>query len=145
MIQFTVVPSDGEPLDRSAVESGLITAETLLGHVGKSHITIESASSDEMRRLNMAWRRIDRPTDILSQAAVEIDRGEQTVTLEDDGTISFSIAPLGKAPTDIIGQLVVCPPVVAEKAAEYGRSYCDQLTTTITHGVLHLAGYHHAD
>ncbi len=43
----------------------------------------------------------------------------------------------------LIGDLIVCAPIVAREAAEQGKSARDHYAHLTVHGVLHLLGYDH--
>lgn len=48
-------------------------------------------------------------------------------------------------PTDVItfpyGEIVVCAPVAASRAPDFGHSVTDELVLYCIHGLLHLAGH----
>ena len=89
------------------------TAELGIVLVGPSRI----------RALNTKWRHINKVTDVLSFALpMRTIAGYTAVSL---------------------GDLFICPAVVREKAAASGSSLRDQMTWTVVHGLLHLAGYSH--
>ncbi len=53
-------------------------------------------------------------------------------------------APPGMA-TDILGDLLICAPVVDREAAEQGKSQAAHWAHIVIHGLLHLQGYDHID
>ena len=60
--------------------------------------------------------------------------------------LSFPFEPLpGLEDCDLIGDLVICAPVVAREAAEQGKSLQAHWAHMLVHGVLHLLGYDHLD
>jgi len=76
-----------------------------------------------MRALNATWRHINKATDVLSFALpMRTIAGYTAVSL---------------------GDLFICPAVVREKARATGVPVRYQMTWTIVHGLLHLAGYSH--
>jgi probable rRNA maturation factor len=46
---------------------------------------------------------------------------------------------------DLIGDLVICAPVVAREAAEQGKALQAHWAHMLVHGVLHLLGYDHLE
>jgi len=48
------------------------------------------------------------------------------------------------APQGVLGDVVLCPSVTAQQAAENGRSPSDEAEYLLVHGLLHLLGYDHA-
>ena len=53
--------------------------------------------------------------------------------------------PDGPAPQGVLGDVVLCPAVAAEQALAAGHSTGHELRILLTHGILHLLGYDHAD
>ena len=47
--------------------------------------------------------------------------------------------------TDILGDLVVCAPVVEREALEQGKPLAAHWAHMLVHGVLHLHGYDHIE
>ena len=91
------------------------TAELGISLVGPSAI----------RALNRQWRQKDKSTDVLSFA--------------------LPMRPIAGYTAVSLGDLFICPAVVRAKAKAAGRSVRDQMTWTVVHGLLHLAGYRHSD
>lgn len=84
-----------------------------------------------MESLHRQWMGEPGPTDVLAFPMDEFDvsRGP------DD-------AEPGPA---VLGDVVLCPRVAADQAAQAGHSATDELHLLCTHGVLHLLGYDHAE
>ncbi len=77
----------------------------------------------EMSELNQTYRHKQGPTNILS--------------------FPFE-APEG-IEMDLLGDLVVCAPVVAQEAQEQGKQLEHHWAHIIVHGIFHLLGYDHID
>ena len=75
----------------------------------------------EGRALNARWRGRDYATNVLSFPAE---------------------LPPGVA-LPLLGDLVVCAPVVAREAAEQGKPEADHWAHLVIHGTLHLLGFDH--
>ena len=75
----------------------------------------------EGRALNERWRGRDHATNVLSFPAE---------------------LPPGVA-LPLLGDLVVCAPVVAREAAEQGKAEADHWAHLVIHGTLHLLGFDH--
>lgn len=76
-----------------------------------------------MRALNRKYRRVDKPTDVLSFPLHQ---------------------PRIKGYTAVsLGDIFVCPAVVRAKAQQFGKPVRAQMKWTLVHGLLHLAGYDH--
>ena len=86
---------------------------------------------DAMTELHVKWMDEAGPTDVMSFPMDELD----TARRPDES---------GPAPA-LLGDVVLCPAVAAEQAAQAGHSVQDELHLLTVHGVLHLLGYDHAE
>lgn len=82
----------------------------------------------EIKALNVRFRGLDEPTDVLSFRQADSD------DLWPDPTEEAGVE---------LGEVVVCPAVVERYAQEEGGDQQTQLGWTVVHGVLHLLGYDH--
>jgi probable rRNA maturation factor len=57
--------------------------------------------------------------------------------------LGFPYDPLPGEKTALLGELIMCAPVVAREAAEQGKRLRDHYAHLAIHGVLHLLGYDH--
>jgi probable rRNA maturation factor len=69
------------------------------------------------------------PTDVLSFPMDELRPGSDLLP----------------SPEGILGDIVVCPQVAAEQALKAGHSTMDEILLLVTHGMLHLVGFDHAE
>ena len=83
-------------------------------------LCIRVVDEEESRELNSRFRGVDKPTNVLSFPAQIDVPGE-----------------------NILGDVVICAPIVCAEAAVQGKSVSDHYAHMIVHGVLHLAGYDH--
>jgi probable rRNA maturation factor len=89
----------------------------------ETELTIRIVDEPESQALNRDYRDKDKPTNVLS--------------------FPFE-APPGVA-CELLGDLVICAPVVAREAAEQGKSAQAHWAHMVVHGVLHLLGYDHEE
>lgn len=89
-------------------------------------VSITFVDNLEIHDLNRQYRGIDRPTDVLS--------------FECDGEINDDSETLA-----ILGDIVICPEVLASQAPEYGNTDKQELELLLCHGCLHLLGYDHIE
>lgn len=89
-----------------------------------SELTIRLVDEAEGRELNSTWRHKDYATNVLSFPA----------DVPDD----LLDIPL-------LGDLVICVPVVAREAAEQGKALDAHWAHLVIHGCLHLLGFDHID
>ena len=57
--------------------------------------------------------------------------------------LSWPYEPAPRERTGLLGDLVICPAVVAREASEQGKPLRDHYAHLTVHGVLHLLGYDH--
>jgi len=95
----------------------------LKGRKPPYHLDIALVSKKSMQRLNFEYRKKQKTTDVLSFSLLDLPR----------------VAP---SPT-LIGQMVLCCPVIQSQARQWGVEPEEELQRMIIHGVLHLFGYDH--
>jgi len=88
---------------------------------GVASVSLLVTGEAESRRLNAEYRGKDRPTNVLS----------------------FPCDPIPGVPERLLGDLVICAPVVAREAAEQGKPLEAHVAHMVVHGMLHLLGYDH--
>ena len=79
--------------------------------------------------LNLEYRGVDRPTDVLSFALQEESEEEPDSDYEDD----------------MLGDIVISAERAREQAEEYGHSFEREIVYLAVHGTLHLLGYDHEE
>ncbi len=84
-------------------------------------VVIRIVDEGESRQLNREYRGRDNPTNVLS--------------------FPFKV-PL-EVPSNHLGDLVICAPVVAEEAVQQGKPLLHHWAHMVVHGLLHLQGYDH--
>ncbi len=94
---------------------------------GAAKITIRFVDEEEGRSLNRDYRGKDYATNVLTFA---YDEGEDM--------------PLPEG-LPLMGDLVMCAPVVAREAAEQGKPLAAHYAHLTIHGMLHLQGYDHEE
>jgi len=89
-----------------------------------TELTIRLVDEAEGRELNHTWRQKDYATNVLSFPA---DVPDELLDIP------------------LLGDLVICVPVVAREAAEQGKPLEAHWAHLVIHGCLHLLGYDHID
>ena len=93
---------------------------TLNERCAQAEVCVLICGEAQARELNAAYRGLDRPTNVLSFAAdVEVPDCQ------------------------ILGDLVICWPVVEREAAQQEKNVVDHVLHLFVHGVLHLLGMDH--
>ncbi len=91
-------------------------------------LSVAFVSSDYMKNLNLQYRELDEPTDVLSFPLWEVDG---------------AFRPTWSGPELPLGDVVICEDVVRESAEEQGILFFDAICLILSHGVLHLIGFDH--
>ena len=111
-------------------------ARTAFGARGAgASLVIRLVGAAEGRRLNLLWRGRDYATNVLSFPPLVMPR------LPRDET-SIRATTRSKEPS-LLGDLVLCAPVVAREANEQAKPLAHHYAHLIVHGCLHLQGYDH--
>jgi len=93
-----------------------------------AELSIVLLTEREVKELNSRYRGVNSATDVLSFSM-----------LEGGGKMAN---PDGLLPL-LLGDVVICPRLVATNAEEYGHTFKEELSLTLLHGILHLLGYEH--
>jgi probable rRNA maturation factor len=112
---------DAEVPDPSVMERWVAAA--LAGRAGDSELAVRIVDEAESAGLNSHYRHKQGPTNVLSFPA----------DLPDVVDIP------------LLGDLVICAPVVAREALEQGKSADAHWAHMLVHGTLHLLGHDHMD
>ena len=91
---------------------------------GDSEVSVRIVDAAEIQALNRDYRGKDRPTNVLSFPAGDVD-----------GMPDDEPQPLG--------DIVVCASVVRDESAAQGKSAQDHWAHMLVHGALHLLGHDH--
>ena len=91
-------------------------------------LSVRLVSAVTMRALNREWRGRDRATNVLSFPA-----GLPALPLEGGGAVH------------VLGDIALCPEVIAREAHEQGKSPEAHWAHLVVHGVLHLRGLDHEE
>ena len=86
-----------------------------------AELTIRIVDEPESQSLNRDYRGKDKPTNVLS----------------------FPFEAPAMVEMDLLGDLVICAPVVEQEARDQGKSLQAHWAHMVVHGVLHLLGYDH--
>ncbi|RDD63344.1 rRNA maturation RNase YbeY [Ferruginivarius sediminum] len=111
----------------AAVEAAYPSVPADRRPAGPAEVSLVLADNATVRDLNATYRGQDKPTNVLSFAALE---GE---TAEVPG-----------APA-VLGDIVLALETVLGEAEEQGKQPADHLRHLCVHGLLHLLGYDHQD
>ena len=88
---------------------------------GKHVVSIIIVDNQKIHEINKQYRNIDRPTDVISFAAID---GEETLPEE-------------------MGDIFISYEKIIEQANQYGHSILREFAFLVTHGIYHLLGFDH--
>jgi probable rRNA maturation factor len=109
------------PRARPIARETIAAAASESSDVSEGDVSLCLADDSALRALNLSWRGIDKPTNVLS----------------------FPAAPgrPGEAPT--LGDIALAYETLAREAKDLGVSLADHYRHLLVHGFLHLIGYDH--
>ena len=134
VINIIIKRSLGFPYTRSWLKS--VVNAVLRGEntAGPMEVNCLVTDDENVRKLNLRYRGIDKPTDVLSFALEEGPAGGTVVDF-----------PPGPGVPGKFGDIVISYPRAAAQAADLGHDVKHELALLLVHGTLHLLGYdHHA-
>ena len=90
---------------------------------GAAEVSILLTDDAHQRVLNREWRKIDKPTNVLSFPQLE------------------PFTPVA----GLVGDITLARETLEREADEQGTAFADHFTHLVVHGFLHLLGYDHED
>lgn len=121
-----------QDLAPSAMLIAAVQATLEREQASQAEVSIVITGDELLHQLNLEYRGIDAPTDVLSFSAQE-DQG--------DSTVAFVTAPEAET---YLGDVIISFPMADRQAMAAGHSVANELCLLAVHGVLHLLGYDHA-
>jgi len=121
-LQLALAQSQGAELPEQAALEQWVKA-ALEGRMEEAELTIRLVENDESASLNKQYRNKQGPTNVLS----------------------FPFEAPADVPLPLLGDLIICAPLVAQEAQEQGKTVRAHWAHLVVHGVLHLRGYDHID
>lgn len=131
-IEIQINPRVKQPVDTTLLTRAIVT---VLNNEHVAHpVTISVLITDDatLQRLNLHYRNIDAPTDVLSFASEDDSRSH---------AVSALVNPTQT--TRYLGDIAISYDRVVAQATEYHHSRERELAYLTVHGVLHLLGYDH--
>ena len=92
----------------------------------KIYISIILTDEENIQKINNEYRKIDKPTDVLSFPMFEPSEINEAKKRE-----------------EVLGDIIVCMPVVKRQAVEYEHTEEREFAYMLVHGFYHLMGYDH--
>lgn len=111
---------DLEPLVASAIDAAILEADVALAP--SAEVSLLFCDDARIQELNREWRRLDKPTNVLSFPAA---------------------APEMLAHAPLLGDIAIAFETVQRESAEENKRFSDHVSHMIVHGMLHLVGFDH--
>lgn len=105
----------------SAAQLKVWAQAALSGMEGIPELTVRVVDEAESAELNRTYRRVSGPTNVLS----------------------FPFAPPEPVQMSLLGDVVICAPVVEMEAQKQNKTMDAHWAHMVIHGILHLMGYDH--
>ena len=97
-------------------------------------VTVTFVNDEEIHELNLQYRNMDKPTDVLSFSMWEEGDNELEILYDEE-----------EQPDNPIGDIVISAPTALRQSEEYGHTLEREIGFLFVHGFLHLIGYDHQD
>lgn len=94
-----------------------------LNKEGDYEVSLSLVSKAEQQRLNKEYRKIDKPTDVLTFPYDDEERGSDMLV--------------------DLGSVIICPEIARKQAKEFNHPFERELVFLFIHGLLHIFGYDH--
>lgn len=94
----------------------------------KFSLSVALIGPSEIKKLNKRYLKKDKPTDVL---AFPQGPDSQRKSLPKE--------------LQVLGEVLICPEEVKTNSLELNRSFEQELSRTLIHGILHLLGYNHEE
>lgn len=106
----------------------------------ETEVNLLLTMNEEIHQMNLNFRQIDRPTDVLSFPMVDYDEAGNFDFLEEAD--EYFHPESGEL---MLGDIVISKEKVISQAEEYGHSLEREYAFLIAHSMLHLFGFDHIE
>ena len=103
-----------------------VVSQTDLSTITAPWVSLLLADDDQLHALNLQFRGLDKPTNVLSFPSAQVDTP-------------------GDAEPQILGDIAISRQTLLREAAEQEKDIIHHVTHLLVHGLLHLLGYDHED
>lgn len=136
--------------DYKKTANDVISKTLLLEHFNYDvEVSITFVDEENIREINKEFRDLDKSTDVLSFPMIEYDSDYSRISDREEELYDFinDRIDIKNPDTDeiILGDIVLCIPVIIMQAQEYNHSILREYAFLIAHSMLHLLGYDHIE
>ncbi|GIO55620.1 MULTISPECIES: rRNA maturation RNase YbeY [Paenibacillus] len=136
---------NNEQNEHPVSEELIATLEVILQKAGEAEgvedgeVALTFVDDKQIHELNLEYRGIDRPTDVLSFAMNESLDEELDIVYELEEDEELHDMP------EVLGDIIISLDRAKAQSEEYGHSVEREIGFLFVHGFLHLLGYDHQD
>ncbi|OXL84945.1 rRNA maturation RNase YbeY [Paenibacillus sp. SSG-1] len=136
---------NNEQNEHPVSEELIATLEVILQKAGEAEgvedgeVALTFVDDKQIHELNLEYRGIDRPTDVLSFAMNESLDEELDIVYELEQDEELHDMP------EVLGDIIISLDRAKAQSEEYGHSVEREIGFLFVHGFLHLLGYDHQD
>ena len=131
------LPFDTEETARLVVEAALELEKCPYA----AEVNLLLTTDEEIHKMNLEFRQIDRPTDVLSFPMAEYDAPADFSCIDEESDDLFD----PESGELMLGDIVISKDRVLSQAEQYGHSPKREYAFLIAHSMLHLFGYDHME
>ena len=107
----------------------------------EAEVNLLLTTDEEIHRMNLEFRQIDRPTDVLSFPMIEYGRPGDFSGIDEERDDIFN----PESGELLLGDIVISKNKVLSQAEQYGHEPKREYAFLIAHSMLHLFGYDHME
>lgn len=94
-----------------------------------AEVSLTFVTNERIHELNLGYRNVDKPTDVLSFPMLDGDAGDGDTDIKNNSVL--------------LGDIIISAEKAVSQAEEYGHSVMRELAFLSVHSTLHLLGYDH--
>lgn len=115
------------PALQNKLQAGLDAVAKIHNLAEKTEVSLTLTDDETIHELNKTYRKVDRPTDVLSFA---LDEGDEPELID--------------APEEhLLGDIIISAETAERQGNEFGHGLEREIIYLAVHGLLHLLGYDH--
>ncbi len=144
LFEIETVIHDSEPF-RELAEQVIEEALDQMECPFETTVSLTLTDSEAIREMNLDFRGIDSPTDVLSFPMLSFEKEGDfgfLETLEDNELAAFFDPDSGEL---VLGDIVINMDFVYSQAEMYGHSVRREFAFLVAHSMLHLMGFDHME
>jgi probable rRNA maturation factor len=127
-----------ETAAEAAVRDAIATAAAVVRALpaATGEVSVVLTDDEGVRKLNREWRKIDKPTNVLSFPAAKLPPAATLPPCRGGGAEDAG-------PPALLGDIIIAYETTAREAAAEARPFVHHVAHLAVHGFLHLLGYAH--